>query len=290
MFLLLIEVQGLTKKYKDKVVLRDINFTFTEPCIVGLLGANGAGKSTLMRILTGLTNKTQGNVKLLDKDPWSNWDNIYSQIGVLFEPKIPKYLNNVEYLKQICILRNIKFQKIEETLELIGLEPSKKKVKSYSFGMLQRLGLAGALITGSKILILDEPFVGLDPIGIKDLQNTLKELATNGVLIFISSHQLVELEEIVNRIIFLEQGEIKFDGSAENFKSDTVKVFTSDNQEVLQLITKLGYSTRLNNNYIEVNIPNDEDSLNNIIACVNKAGATLLQIDKSERGLDTLFR
>lgn len=263
-----------------------ISFDIDNPGIVGLLGNNGAGKSTLMKIITGLSRQTEGEVQIFDKDPWKNWGMVYKDLGVLFEPKIPGYLNNYEYLKQLCMLRDIDERKISETLDLVHLERSSKKVKDYSFGMVQRLGLAGSLLVQPKMLILDEPFVGLDPNGIDDLCRTLKSLADDGKSIFISSHQLSELDVLVDRILYLQEGVLKNDFPITGNK---IHLKTTDNQNAFTILTDAGYQCVLNNNVIEVD-GSENVTTEHIVNCFQGSGVSIEHIESVGNDLDRLFR
>lgn len=165
-----------------------------------------------MKIIAGLLKQQSGNVQLLQQAPFSEWHRLYNQVGILLEPAIPNYLTGLEFLKQMAILRGETSVNIAELLKQVGLEHAgKKKVSHYSFGMKQRLGLAAALIGKPKFMMLDEPFVGLDPLGIGQLQNFLKSMVSKGTTILLSSHQLAELEPLVDRILFLSQGKITHD-------------------------------------------------------------------------------
>lgn len=208
----ILELKNVSKKFKKQIVLQDISFSLQQETIVGLLGANGAGKSTLMKIIAGLLKQESGNVQLLQHASFSEWHHLFNQVGILLEPAIPSYLTGQEFLKQIAILRGESSVNIAELLKQVGLEQAgKKKVKHYSFGMKQRLGLAAALMGKPKFLMLDEPFVGLDPLGITQLQNILRTMVIQGTTVLLSSHQLAELEPLVDRILFLNEGTVTHD-------------------------------------------------------------------------------
>ncbi|MFJ7736312.1 ABC transporter ATP-binding protein [Lysinibacillus sp. NPDC097287] len=225
----ILEIKNVSKSFKGQMVLKDISFSLQQGTIVGLLGANGAGKSTLMKIIAGLLKQQLGNVQLLQLNPFSEWHGLFNQVGILLEPAIPNYLTGQEFLKQMAILRGEVSVNIAELLKQVGLERAgKKKVNHYSFGMKQRLGLAAALIGKPKFLMLDEPFVGLDPLGVGQLQNILKSMVSKGTTVLLSSHQLAELEPLVDRILFLSQGKITHDLLATE-EIDLQKLFKEDN-------------------------------------------------------------
>ena len=208
----ILSINHISKRFKEKAVLQDISFSLQKGEIVGLLGANGAGKSTCMTIIAGLYKPSEGKVTLLQQEPFTQWDNLYNQVGILLEPSIPPHLTAKEFLKQIALLKGDQKANLQELLMKCGLkEVGSKKIKHYSFGMKQRLGLAAALIGNPSFLMLDEPFVGLDPIGIRELQQLLQQLASQGTTILLSSHQLAEVATIVERILFIQNGRVMHD-------------------------------------------------------------------------------
>lgn len=206
----LLIVEHVSKSMKGKVILNNVSFTVKPSEIVGLLGPNGAGKSTCMKIIAGLYKPDHGRAAILGCDPFKQWYQLYDRVGILLEPAIPATLRGAEFLKQIAILKNQPADSIPHLLEVCGLTAaSHKKIKHYSFGMKQRLGLAAALIGNPQFLMLDEPFVGLDPLGIQELQTILLNLAKEGTAILLSSHQLADIQPLVDRVLFLREGQIK---------------------------------------------------------------------------------
>lgn len=213
-----IQVQKLRKSYKDREVLKNINFEIKEGSICGLLGINGAGKSTIMKIIFGLENADSGEVI------FNGGKNagIY-EIGALIEtPAIYMNLTAFDNLKTRALLYDISDERINEVLNLIGLSNTgKKKAGSFSLGMKQRLGLGMAIITSPDLLILDEPTNGLDPDGIKELLNLMISLKKSGMTILLSSHQLYEVSKVADKIVILHDGQIFYDGS--NVQSDDLE-------------------------------------------------------------------
>lgn len=225
------ESLDVRKNFGQQKVLKGIDFSINQGEIIGLLGVNGAGKSTFMKLCVHLLKVDSGDLQIMGLELSKNWDNLYKEVSILLEPKFPAYLTGEEFLKQTAILKKAAMEEVNLLLYKVGLESSRdKKIKEYSFGMQQRLGLASALIGNPKILILDEPFVGLDPSGIRDIQELLIELSEEGTTILISSHQLIELKDIVDRIIFLENGMIQSEITKEDLtKTVAVQMKTSNN-------------------------------------------------------------
>ncbi|HEL1179433.1 TPA: ATP-binding cassette domain-containing protein, partial [Streptococcus equi subsp. zooepidemicus] len=183
-----------------------------EGTICGLLGINGAGKSTIMKILFGLERADSGEVILNGKYKKVEGSKRFD-IGALIEsPAIYLNLSAFDNLKTRALLHDIPNERIYEVLQLVGLaNTGKKKAGHFSLGMKQRLGLGMAIITNPDLLILDEPTNGLDPDGIKELLNLIRELKKLGMTILLSSHQLNEVSKVADKIVILNQGEIFYD-------------------------------------------------------------------------------
>ncbi|MEX2784356.1 ABC transporter ATP-binding protein [Streptococcus sp. H49] len=215
-----IEIKNISKTFKGKQILKNVSFGIKPGTVCGLLGVNGAGKSTLMKILFGLIPADSGTI-LFNGDK-----SVKEYTGALIEsPAIYRNLSAFDNLKTKALLFDIPDNQIVKTLELVGLENvGKKRVGKFSLGMKQRLGVAMAILTNPKFLILDEPTNGLDPDGITELLNLVQSLKTKGVTILISSHQLHEISRVSDQIVILNQGTICY--NHENIENDDLeKVF-----------------------------------------------------------------
>lgn len=208
---IILRTNNLTKKYKDFTALNNANITINKGDIYGLIGRNGAGKTTLMKVITTLTNKTNGEFYLFDKDD-SDLTETKRRIGCLIEnPAFFENLTAYQNLKYYAIQKGIvDYSQIDKVLDLVKLSDSKnKKFKTFSLGMKQRLGIAFAMLDNPDFVILDEPINGLDPIGISELRETLKKLnEESNITMLISSHILSELYLLANRFCFIENGKI----------------------------------------------------------------------------------
>lgn len=211
----MLEVKSLCKKYNNKIAIDGVSFSVNAGEIVALIGANGAGKTTIMNSIAGIIHSTSGDIYYKERDLLKN-PNLLSEFGILINATFIDYLNveeNLKLLMQASNLSRLDTKSIETVLTMVGLENvRKKKVKSFSFGMKQRLGLAQALLSDIKFLMLDEPFVGLDPLGKEIFKNTIVEMAhieKKGVLF--SSHDLKDVEDICDRIVMIKDGKVVFD-------------------------------------------------------------------------------
>ncbi len=208
---IILETHNLTKKYKSFVAIDNANIQISKGDIYGLIGRNGAGKTTLMKLITTLANKTSGDFKLFEKKD-TELTETKRRIGCLIEnPAFFLNLSAVENLKYYAIQKGIVDKKqIDEAINLVGLtEAKKKKFKTYSLGMKQRLGIAFAILDNPDFIILDEPINGLDPIGISELRDLFKKLnEERNITILISSHILNELYQVANKFCIIEKGRV----------------------------------------------------------------------------------
>ena len=242
-----LEVLGLKKRIGLKTIVEDISFDMHEGEIIGLLGPNGSGKTTIMRMLVGLTKTTKGEVYCFEKPLGLGKVKMLKEVGAMIEtPEFYNYISGWSNLKQMARVcgKKVSRARMKELVEFVGLSKViRKKVKTYSLGMRQRLGLAQALLNDPKILILDEPVNGLDPQGVQDFRNKLKEIAATGVSILISSHLLDEIEKVSDRVIVIEKGRIIADDKLDNLVADeTIKtlISTYDVEKAEILVRELG--------------------------------------------------
>lgn len=251
-----LKTNNLTKQYNKNVVLDNVNITIKKGDIYGLIGRNGAGKTTLMKIITTLASPTSGTFELFNTS--SENDELFDnkkRVGSLIEyPAFYPNLSAYDNLKYYTIQRGIVDKnQINKVLELVNLTGAgKKKVKTFSLGMKQRLGIALAILNSPDFVILDEPINGLDPIGISELRDTFKKLSDNGITLLISSHILSELYLLANEFGFLENGKLIKELSKEELDlecSKCIVIKTDDSKKVSVLLEK-----ELNtNNYKVIN-------------------------------------
>lgn len=248
---IVIEVRGLTKKYKDITAVNNLNLNVYEGDVFGFLGPNGAGKSTTIRMLLTLIKPTAGDIKIFGKPLNQYREEILRNVGAIVEkPDFYLYLSAYKNLEILGKLSGADTSKkhIMELLELVGLEKRyNSKVKTFSHGMKQRLGIAQALLHNPKLIILDEPTTGLDPQGIKEIRDLIIMLSKEqNKTILLSSHILKEVEIIANRMIIINKGTTQIEGYVKDLLSTdalttefevddvnrTVDIINSSNLEV----------------------------------------------------------
>lgn len=207
-----LDVSNVTKTFGNRVAVNNISFTIREGEIFGFLGPNGAGKTTTMKLICGLSSITKGQIRICNYDMPKDKEKALSKLGALIEnPLMYPNMSGMDNLKYYASLyKNISNEDIIKYAKIVGLEHRlKDKVKTYSLGMKQRLGIAQALLHSPKLLILDEPLSGLDPNGVKEMRDFLKTLAKEyGIAILISSHMLSDMEQICDTIGIINNGQL----------------------------------------------------------------------------------
>ncbi|RUT45387.1 ABC transporter ATP-binding protein [Paenibacillus anaericanus] len=207
-----LSVNKVTKKIGKHVIVDQLSFDMRQGEVVGLLGPNGAGKTTTIRMIVGLIGMTEGDVLVKGQSIRSNFAEAISHIGGIIEnPEFYPYMTGYDNLKQYQrMTKGITEERIKAVTKLVGLEEAmNKKVKAYSLGMRQRLGIAQALLHEPSILILDEPTNGLDPAGIREMRDYLKQIASQeGIAILVSSHLLSEMEQMCSRVVVIQEGKL----------------------------------------------------------------------------------
>ncbi|MGM0805098.1 MAG: ABC transporter ATP-binding protein [Bacillota bacterium] len=206
-----LELKNLTKKIKGKTIVDDLSFSVREGEIFGLLGPNGAGKTTTIRMIVGLISITDGDVLINGDNLRGNFEKAMERVGAIVEnPQLYDYMTGYKNLMQYArIMPDVTKERIDEVIELVDLKYAiHDKVKTYSLGMRQRLGVAQALLHKPNVLILDEPTNGLDPQGIYDLRNYLRLLANNGTSVIVSSHMLAEMQMMCDRVAIIQNGKL----------------------------------------------------------------------------------
>lgn len=222
----MIELVNLTKKYGGKTVVNKLNLNLKSGVITGFLGPNGSGKSTTMKMIISLVHPTVGEVRV-DGKKYNELTQPTKQIGTLIDPAaIDKNLTAQQHLSLISTASNIEPNRVDEMIKITGLEMvQNNKVKSYSLGMKQRLGVATALISDPDVVILDEPFNGLDVDGIKWLRRLFKLLAEEGKAVIVSSHLMSEIQAVADRVVIIGQGKLLADMTIEEMNKKSLSSY-----------------------------------------------------------------
>ncbi|MEU6760917.1 ABC transporter ATP-binding protein [Streptomyces sp. NPDC046853] len=214
----MIELEGLTKRYGEKMAVNDLTFTVHPGIVTGFLGPNGAGKSTTMRMMLGLDNPTAGAARI-DGKRYAQLKDPLKYIGALLDAKA-MHGGRSAFNHLLCLAQSngIPRARVHEVLDTVGLtRVAKKKAKGFSLGMGQRLGIAGALLGDPEILMFDEPVNGLDPEGIHWIRNLMKSLAAQGRTVFVSSHLMSEMALTADHLVVIGQGRLLADTSMAEF-------------------------------------------------------------------------
>lgn len=248
-----VSVVDLYKNFAKLQAVNGLSFTVKEGDVYGFLGQNGAGKSTTLRMLLTLIKPSSGSIEVFRKSVQTHRREVLQQIGAMIErPDLYKYLSAFDNLKIFAQLSGIKPNKelLIKQLEMVGLaERAYDKVRGFSQGMKQRLGIAIALVHNPKLVILDEPTNGLDPQGIADIRNLIKSLSSDyGKTVIVSSHLLNEIEQIASRILIVDKGKKIIEGTKEELldpNQTIVEIDTTDNSSCHQTLAQSAFSSHL---------------------------------------------
>lgn len=215
---ILLEVNKLSKRFRNGRGIQEVSFALRRGDVYGMFGPNGAGKTTVMKLIAGLLTPDSGTIRLFGHDPHTRFAQAVSRVGMLIETaEAYDYMSAYQNLRQAARLYPcLPAARIDEVLELVGLELYKwEKVKGFSLGMKQRLGIASALLSRPELLILDEPTNGLDLEGMVEMRELMRRLAASeNIAILLSSHMLGEMEQLCSRVGILHQGSLVREGAA----------------------------------------------------------------------------
>ena len=287
---IVLETKNIWKKMGHHVIVNDVSFDLKEGDILGFIGPNGAGKTTTIKLILGLQTLNGGEVKIAGFDLKNDFVKAISNVGAIIEnPDLYMYMSGYENLKIVANLYNIPQTRILEVAKLVGLEKRiYDKVRKYSLGMRQRLGIAQAIIHKPKLLILDEPMNGLDPEGIKDLKKLLKKLANEeNMAILISSHLLSELENICNCICIMTEGKI-----IKKLNINELKEITEKEDYILEVskvaLHRYLYDFEIIDNY-HIRINTTKENISNILKTLLLNDVEIYEIRKETTSLEDFF-
>ncbi|PDY02073.1 ABC transporter ATP-binding protein [Bacillus pseudomycoides] len=287
----IVRVEQLTKRIGSKTLVENISFEVKKGEVVGLLGPNGAGKTTLMRMMVGMIRMTEGEVWIDGQSVKQQFESTAAKIGAVIEnPEFYPFLSGYENLTYFGRMNsNVTEDRINEVVQLLGMgQVIDRKVKAYSLGMRQRLGIAQALIHNPDVLILDEPTNGLDPNGIHEMRMYIKKIAhEQGKAVLVSSHLLSEVELMCDRVIIIQHGEyvttqsIQRDGSLE---METIHIRVDDVKRAADLLT---YDAVIQDNELILTVENEE--IPNVIRTLTEKSIRIYRVYEERKTLEEKF-
>jgi len=282
----ILEINHLSKKYKDINAVDDLSFSVNSGDVYGFLGQNGAGKSTTIRMMLTLIEPTSGEINIFGKPLNKNRHEILSKIGAVIErPDLYKYLTAYENLKLFAKMSNVHVthKLLMDQLDMVGLaDRSESKVKTYSQGMKQRLGIGIALVHNPDLIVLDEPTNGLDPQGIADIRHLILKLSTEmGKTIVVSSHLLSEIELIANRMIVIHKGKKIVEGFVKDLLDPSktlVEIETTDNEMAKSILDKSAFASMVVDNNEKLHLTINKIEISALIKFMVDANVQIIAV------------
>lgn len=292
----LVVVENLHKTFGDFTAVDNLSFTVNKADIYGFLGQNGAGKSTTIRMLLSLIRPDNGNIKIFGKELQTSRNEILRQTGAVIErPDLYKYLSAYDNLSIFAKLSGLHASKatLMRQLELVGLADRwNSKVKTFSQGMKQRLGIAVALVHDPELIILDEPTNGLDPQGIADMRNLIIDLSRlHGKTVIVSSHLLSEIEVMANRMLVMNKGKKIVEGTVDELlhpSGTIVKIDTGNNGEIRRLLANSPWASLLQNETGVLSFRMNKDEVPALTTWLVQHGSSILSVN-SRHSLEDYF-
>jgi ABC-2 type transport system ATP-binding protein len=253
----MIEVRGLTKRYGSTLAVDDLSFTVQPGIVTGFLGPNGSGKSTTMRVILGLDRPTRGSALVFGR-PYAMAAAPLCEVGALIDAKdVHGGRSARHHLLALAQSNGLPASRVGEVLDMVGLASvAKRRIKSFSLGMSQRLGIAAAMLGDPKVLLFDEPVNGLDPEGILWVRNFMKALAADGRTVLVSSHLMSEMAQTADHLVVIGRGRLIADTGTDEFiarsSSNAVRVKSPQQQELSKALTEKLISVVQVDGYLEV--------------------------------------
>jgi len=288
----ILKINNLTKKYGYITAIKNLSFNIEKGNIYGILGPNGSGKSTTLGVVLNVVNKTSGDFS------WYNGTlsthEALKKVGAIIErPNFYPYMTAYQNLQLVCKIKGVAVEKIDEKLEIVDLlDRRNDKFNTFSLGMKQRLAIASALLNDPQILILDEPTNGLDPQGIHQVREIIKDVASKGTTILLASHLLDEVEKVCTHVVVLSKGEKLYSGRVDEMISSHgfFELKSNQHDELIKLLENDPYfgNIKIEDGLITVilNKPMDASSFNNLMF---EKGITLSHLVKRKESLEEQF-
>lgn len=300
---LAIETSGLTKRYGSLTAVNKLDLKVERNTIHGFLGPNGAGKTTTMKVLVGLLKPDEGAVRILGQEMRGDQPDIRLRMGYMPElPKFPKHLKGWELLdiygRMYGMTEQERREQIPKLLKIVGLEGRERDlVGKYSKGMQQRIGIAQALLDEPELVILDEPSIGLDPVGMVEVRELVKEIVKKGVTVFISSHLLFEIEQICSHVTIINRGTSLVSGTIQNVSSmisgpstlqaEVVKL----SDAIVENVKKLPFvsNTSQDGNVLSVELKTRDDVRSQVSQEITRSGGIIVSMSLKGQNLEEVF-
>lgn len=289
-----VETKHLTKRFGREAAVEELNMKIPRGEIYGFLGPNGAGKTTTIRMLLGLMRPTSGTVHIFQKDLQKERVQILKKVGSLVEnPSYYPHLTAYENLEALRKILGTPKERIYEVLDIVRLmDVANKKVKGFSLGMKQRLGIAAALLNSPELLILDEPTNGLDPSGIIEMRNLIKRLPEDyGMTVLISSHLLSEVEQIATTVGILSKGKMIFQDSITNMRQyaqQQVTLRVSNGERAWRSLLAAGVKAEFKQDILTLQEHSDEKVALAVRTLV-RDGLSVYRVEEEKRSLEDVF-
>ena len=288
----ILKISNLTKKYGLITAVSNLSFDIEKGSVYGILGPNGSGKSTTLGIVLNVVNKTSGNFSWFNGELTTH--QALKKVGAIIErPNFYPYMTAHQNLKLVCKIKEIPYDSIEKTLETVGLIDRKhNKFSTFSLGMKQRLAIASALLNNPEILILDEPTNGLDPQGIHQIREIIKEIAKQGTTILLASHLLDEVEKVCSHVVVLRKGVNLFSGRVDELISSHgfFELKTHQKDDLLKLLESNPHfsHTKVENDFITAFLehPMEAEEFNRLLF---KNNIVLSHLVKRKESLEEQF-
>ncbi|MEM3880836.1 MAG: ABC transporter ATP-binding protein [Candidatus Bathyarchaeia archaeon] len=298
-----IETVDLTKKYGSLTAVNKLNLKVKRNTIHGFLGPNGAGKTTTIKILVGLLKPNEGTVKILGKEVQGDQADTRLNIGYMPElPKFPKHLKGSELLdiygQMYGMTKQERREQIPKLIELVGLKGRENDpIGKYSKGMQQRIGIAQALLNNPEIVILDEPSLGLDPVGMVEVRELVKAIAKEDRTVFISSHLLFEVEQVCTHVTIINRGKALISDTLQNVLSKlsgsaTMNVeVTALSDAIITAVRNLPFVADVtqNGNFLRIDLTTHDDVRPQVSQVITKAGGIIISMSMQRQNLESAF-
>ena len=298
-----IETNDLTKRYGSLTAVNKLNLKVKTNTIHGFLGPNGAGKTTAIKLLVGLLKPDGGTISIFGQEVFGDRPDVRLRMGYMPElPKFPKHLTGYELLdiygKMYGLNVHERREQIPELLETVGLQDrGRDHIGKYSKGMQQRIGIAQALVSNPELVIMDEPSLGLDPVGMVEVREIMKAIAKGGITVFISSHLLHEVQQVCSDITVINRGITIASDTLENLSDQllgpsTLKVeVTKLTDVIVKNVKKLPFvsSVSKEDNKLIIQVEKQEDVRPQVSEAVTKSGGVIVTMNLKERNLEDVF-